>query len=160
MRHQKHGEGALTPVFLSEREAELAKLLLRKIGEGGEGEPQARLTDEQLYDLACHIYGARRERSKFLPESLFAEPAWDMLLMLFCSQGRGERLYVSSLCGSAGVPPTTALRWISSLAGAGLVEKKSHGVDGRMIIVSLSAEGHRRLTEYLRHVAKKYFPPV
>jgi len=67
------------------------------------------------------IFHARWARARYLPEILFSEPAWDMLLDLFRCELRGRRLSTSDLCLAAGVPGTTALRWISTMVQYGLV---------------------------------------
>src|SRR5437762_3206264 len=48
------------------------------------------------------ILRARRSRDRFFDASLFADPAWDMLLELYLAELLGERrLSVGSLCQSA-----------------------------------------------------------
>jgi len=58
------------------------------------------------------VIRARRARAQFFEATLFADPAWDMLLELFASELGTERMSVTALCAGAAVPPTTALRWI------------------------------------------------
>lgn len=50
----------------------------------------------------------RRLRATLQPASLFAQPVLDMLLELLECQLRGQRISVSSLYMSAGVPAATA----------------------------------------------------
>jgi hypothetical protein len=57
------------------------------------------------------VIRARRLRSRFFSEELFADPAWDMLLDLLQAEISHLRVPVSSLCIAAAVPATTALRW-------------------------------------------------
>jgi DNA-binding MarR family transcriptional regulator len=45
---------------------------------------------------------------------------------------------VSSLCIGSAVPATTALRWIKSLEGKGLIVRTPDPYDGRRIFISLS----------------------
>lgn len=84
------------------------------------------------------IIRARRTRSHFLDGDLFADPAWDMLLDLFAARLEGCRVSVSSLCGAADVPPTTALRWISGLQARGYVRRVPDEQDARRIFVELT----------------------
>ena len=65
------------------------------------------------------IVRARRLRSRFFDEELFADPAWDMLLDLLHAEISQHRVPVSSLCIAAAVPATTALRWIKTMTDAG-----------------------------------------
>jgi len=79
--------------------------------------------------------------------NFFGEPAWDMLLALYCLPSRGEVLGVSSLGYAADVPPTTALRWQKTLFDDGLIERGP--VDGRIQLVRLSSKGRMLLERYL-----------
>jgi hypothetical protein len=58
------------------------------------------------------VIQARRLRSRYFSEELFADPAWDMLLDLLQAEIAHLRVPVSSLCIAAAVPATTALRWL------------------------------------------------
>lgn len=69
---------------------------------------------------------ARRTRERLLPEGLFADPAWDILLDLTLARLDGRQTPVSSLCIAAAVPTTTALRWIKTLLDRGLIERRRH----------------------------------
>ena len=86
--------------------------------------PHGKLTDEKLATIAMSIYRARRRRSKFFEASLFAEPAWDMLLDLFVACVRGRKVSVTSLCRAAEVSDATGLRWIDMLEGKSLVRRR------------------------------------
>ncbi len=81
---------------------------------------------------------ARRMRDQFFQPALFADPAWDMLLDLFAARLEHARVSVSSLCIAAAVPPTTALRWISTLSEAGLIEREADPLDKRRAFIGLS----------------------
>lgn len=91
---------------------------------------------------------ARRDRTKFFPENLFADPAWDMLLELYAAQLCQHRLSVSSLCAGSGVPPTTALRWITTVEKNGLLTRSSDPLDGRRVFVQLSEKGADAMSSY------------
>lgn len=99
-------------------------------------------------EVVRSIINARAERQKFLPENLFAEPAWDMLLDLYLGDILGKRISVSSLCTASNVPASTALRWIRSLGHAGLVDREGDHFDGRRYYVSLSEAGLARMDAY------------
>lgn len=94
------------------------------------------ITAAQVRDLLR----ARRIRSDFLPGDLFADPAWDMLLDLLASQLERDQVSVSSLCIAAGVPPTTALRWLRTLTDKGLVIRHADPHDGRRVFISLAQD--------------------
>lgn len=112
----------------------------------------------ETYGLACRIYAARRERRHFFPEGLFADPAWDMLLILYGAEGRGEFLSVSSLCISADVPQTTALRWVGVLQEAGLVTREKHEADGRSYLVKLTDLARDKMEDCLARMGERQIP--
>lgn len=84
------------------------------------------------------VIRARRLRSQFFGEDLFADPAWDMLLDLFAATLENRRVSVSSLCIAAAVPPTTALRWIGTLHDVGLFERQADPHDRRRAYIGLT----------------------
>jgi DNA-binding MarR family transcriptional regulator len=101
------------------------------------------------------IVHARRARARYLPEDLFAEPAWDMLLDLLRCELRGRRLSTSDLCLAAGVPGTTALRWISTMVQRGLIIREPDERDGRRIFITLAPEASASLRRYFAEVIEK-----
>nr|WP_245196690.1 hypothetical protein [Sphingomonas jejuensis] len=90
----------------------------------------------------------RRLREQFFDSSLFADPAWDMLLDLMAARVEGRQVAVSSLCIAAAVPPTTALRWIGTMTEAGLLIRRSDPVDRRRIFMVLSNEAAAGVAGY------------
>ena len=98
------------------------------------------------------IFHARRARSRYLPEELFAEPAWDMLLDLLRCELRGRRLSTSDLCLAAGVPGTTALRWISAMVQKGVLIREPDRHDGRRVFIKLAPDASAALRRYFAEV--------
>ena len=68
-----------------------------------------------LIAAAKKILISRRSRSQFFDESIFSEPAWDMLLALYITEVSEARHSIARLTEFAGAAPTTSLRWISHL---------------------------------------------
>jgi DNA-binding transcriptional ArsR family regulator len=97
---------------------------------------------------------ARRMRDPFFPGGLFADPAWDMLLDLFAARLEGSSVSVSSLCIASAVPPTTALRWITTLTDAGLVMRREDPSDRRRAFIILTARGVAGMEGYGQAMAK------
>jgi DNA-binding MarR family transcriptional regulator len=93
---------------------------------------------DRLAMFARFILTMRRSRESALPLIEFGEPAWDMLLDLYVQHVEGHKVSVSSLCTAAAVPPTTALRWIDAMAGAGHFVRRPDPQDGRRVHVSLA----------------------
>lgn len=85
----------------------------------------------------CYLR-ARRLREGLFPEGIFADPAWDMLLHLYACKLDGAKIGVSNACVAAGVPPTTALRWVDRLEECGLLERRPDPADSRRIYVELT----------------------
>jgi DNA-binding MarR family transcriptional regulator len=109
---------------------------------------------EQLGNLAMQIYTARRARDRVLAGELFGEPAWDMLLALFCLPSRGERLSLTALSLAANVPQSTGHRWQRILAEHGLIEQLPDQRDGRRQFVSLTDRGRSLLEDYLMRLLR------
>lgn len=103
--------------------------------------------------LVRRIIRQRQLRARFLDNDLFADPAWDMLLDLTASRLEGKRVSVTSLCIAAGVPPTTALRWIGQMVEAGLFVRLSDGTDRRRAFIDLSDKGVQSMSRYFAEIA-------
>jgi hypothetical protein len=101
-----------------------------------------------------HVIRARRLRSRFFPEELFADPAWDMLLDLLQAEIAQLRVPVSSLCIAAAVPATTALRWLKALVSQGVFIRRADPHDGRRVFVELAPEASRALRRYFAEVGQ------
>ncbi len=98
------------------------------------------------------VIRARRLRSRYFPEELFADPAWDMLLDLLQAEISQLRVPVSSLCIAAAVPATTALRWLKTLVQQGLFVRRADPHDGRRVFVELAPDTSNALRRYFADV--------
>lgn len=98
--------------------------------------------------LAKQHYEHRRRRDRFLPSSLFGEPAWDILLILYWAQKVQQRMSVSSVSASAAAPQTTALRHIENLCASGIIARERHPTDGRVSWLSLTETAERKMDDY------------
>lgn len=94
------------------------------------------------------IIRARRLRSRYFAEELFADPAWDMLLDLLQAESSNLRVPVSSLCIAAAVPATTALRWLKTMVHEGLFVRRADPHDGRRVFVELAPQTSQALRRY------------
>jgi DNA-binding MarR family transcriptional regulator len=102
-----------------------------------------------LPELAREILRDRRRRSKIFNPSMFGEPAWDMLLILYASMTDVPRLSVGRLSSLSGAPPTTALRWLDYLEMDRLVVREANPDDRRSDFVSLTDKGRSAMEQYL-----------
>ncbi len=137
----------------------------RQSGEGGE-----RLSDKKrdFRGVSAFASGARpalpkaaivrkiiqhrQDRARFFDGELFADPAWDMLLDLTAADSEGQQVCVSSLCIAAGVPATTALRWIRQMVEQGIFTRVEDENDKRRAFIALS--------ENSRHAMARYFASI
>jgi hypothetical protein len=102
-----------------------------------------------LGDMALKAYRDRRRRAEvFGDETLFGEPAWDILLDLFVAGEKGKRVAVTSACIGSGVPSTTALRWLNVLELRGLVEREDDNADARRSFVRLTSKARGLMVDY------------
>jgi DNA-binding MarR family transcriptional regulator len=106
-------------------------------------------SDVALVDVAKRLYELRKVRDALLGKALFSEPAWDILLDLFISDHQGRRLSVSAVCIGARAPSATALRYLTLLQEADLIERTRDQCDGRRSHVQLTALGRRRMVGLL-----------
>ncbi|WP_082466455.1 winged helix DNA-binding protein [Sphingomonas sp. Leaf38] len=107
------------------------------------------LPQAQLAQIAKRLYEVRQMRADILGDALFSEPAWDILLDLFISEHEERQLSVSAVCIGARSPSATALRYLSMLQDAGLVDRTRDERDGRRSHVRLTTQGRRRMAMLL-----------
>lgn len=100
--------------------------------------------------LVRRMIKLRRDRDRYFPAEIFADPAWDMLLDLTAARLEGKRVPVSSLCIAAAVPTTTALRWIRSLTEAGLLDRYTDPSDARRSHIEIAEPAAASMLAYLR----------
>lgn len=100
------------------------------------------------------VIRARRLRSRYFPDDLFADPAWDMLLDLLQAEIAQLRVPVSSLCIAAAVPATTALRWLKTMTQQGLFLRRADPHDGRRVFVELAPKASLALRRYFSDIGQ------
>ena len=114
----------------------------------GSGPPHPGPSSAQLKELLK----ARRARANFFGPHLFANPAWDILLLAYVSQLDEERLLVSTLLRTSLVPATTTLRWVKALEQDGWLEHTDDLLEGTKSFLKLSAAGKATIERYLASV--------
>jgi DNA-binding MarR family transcriptional regulator len=105
-------------------------------------------------DMVRTVIRARRLRSRYFEEDMFADPAWDMLLDLLQAEITQLRVPVSSLCIAAAVPATTALRWLKTMTLQGMFLRRADPHDGRRVFVELAPQASQALRRYFADAGK------
>lgn len=101
-----------------------------------------------LIERARRTYVDRARRARIFNDGMFGEPAWDMLLALYVTD-TGQRHTVSGLISLAGVPYTTAQRWLDFLEKKEeLVARRPSATDGRVFIIELTEKARDALDLY------------
>ncbi|MEO7601781.1 MAG: MarR family winged helix-turn-helix transcriptional regulator [Sphingomicrobium sp.] len=143
---------------LSEEVNRIATMLAR-LSAGPDTTPRAILPTEGdvppvSIDTVRKVIRARRLRTRFFREELFADPAWDMLLDLLQAELAQLRVPVSSLCIAAAVPATTALRWLKTMVAEGIFVRRSDPHDGRRVFVELGPDTRNAMHRYFAEVER------
>ena len=105
-------------------------------------------------EVVRSVIRARRLRTRYFPDDMFADPAWDMLLDLLQAEIAQLRVPVSSLCIAAAVPATTALRWLKTMTEQGVFIRRADPHDGRRVFVELAPDTSKALRRYFAEVGK------
>lgn len=101
-----------------------------------------------LQERARRTYVGRARRSQIFNKQMFGEAAWDMLLALYATDQSGALHTVSGLVNLAGVPPTSALRWLKFLEQEELVSRHPSALDGRVFRIKLTDKARELLDAY------------
>jgi DNA-binding MarR family transcriptional regulator len=145
--HERPAAAPREPVA-AQRLYELTEELGRLVGEIAQAglPPAAPALDSEF---VRSLIRERQRRSAAFGADLFANPVWDMMLDLLAARLEGRAVRTSSLCIAAGVPGTTALRWIRELTERGLFVRVPDPLDGRGILIELSNDAAERLLAHL-----------
>lgn len=149
-------------VSLTERDVRDVARLLQLISDGPAGvnflspdnESQRRSSAEppprdELVNRARSVVHTRRLRARHFSRAMFAEPAWDMLLLLYLADSAQERQTIGQLAEGIETPLTTVLRWVGYLEKEHLVERQDHPTDRRIVFIGLTNKGRTALETYL-----------
>lgn len=104
---------------------------------------------QALAARAAREFLDRQTRKKSFDLDIFGEPGWDMLLYLFVKKVEKQRARTTQVTGAAGVPTSTAFRYLSILEDAGLIETDVCANDNRVKFVTLTVDGMVRMSQCL-----------
>lgn len=111
-----------------------------------------------LLSLARRIAAGHAAMADFFDPSLFVDPATNIVLRLFIDQQDDRTTTSGECCAAAGVPRTTALRWINLLSGRGLIEMYEKPNDRRSTMLRLTPSGLEIVNGWLLRM-KEIFRP-
>jgi DNA-binding MarR family transcriptional regulator len=141
-------------VTLSSEEVRQAVHLLQRLTAPTPSESDGSVAESRnaLSSVARFSLAVRQERNQHFSPAMFGEPAWDLLLALYVEQAENETPTASMLAKAAGIPITTALRWMDYLEEKRLIERERSSFDRRVSTVTLSESGRIRLEGYFAEV--------
>lgn len=119
----------------------------------GAADPEER--DRQRTATLKSMLHSRKLRSELLPQEIFGDPAWFMLLELALIERSGKTTSVSGLSMSAHTSQATALRRIQDMVEADLIVRHEDSRDRRRSYVALSPNAHERLNRLLDRIAEE-----
>ncbi|MCT2398083.1 MarR family winged helix-turn-helix transcriptional regulator [Novosphingobium mangrovi (ex Huang et al. 2023)] len=96
-------------------------------------------------NIAEILFKIRRKRDEVLGSGIFHDPAWDILLSLYCAEADQKPIHISSACLAAGVPASTGARWAAILIQNGHVEQHNDPADAGQSLLSLTPSARKAL---------------
>jgi DNA-binding MarR family transcriptional regulator len=150
-------DDAESTIIVSESDARDAVRLLglltdaldKKDEEVADSNSPGQISRYELRLRARVVINSRRHRFRFFKRSMFGEPAWDMLLVLYITEPAEGSQSISRLAELVETPLSTAVRWIDYLEREKLVEREPHPTDKRVIFIRLSEKGREQIDGYL-----------
>jgi DNA-binding MarR family transcriptional regulator len=140
-------------IRISDEDFASIERVLAKIVEAKAENSEKALGSDRLQRVARVLLAIRRRRSDYLHAAMFGEPAYDMLIGLYVAKNSGEPVTVARLSEIAGVPLSSAARWLEYLAAKRLVSREPHPNDRRALLIQLTEQGRQALEGLFRAVA-------
>ena len=106
------------------------------------------VSKQSLLGKAKQLIASRRRREDIFGRTMFGEPAWDMLLLLY-ARDASARQTIGRLSNLSGTTKSTTLRWIDYLEQEQLVRREAHPTDRRAAFVQLTDKGRDAVELYL-----------
>jgi hypothetical protein len=98
---------------------------------------------------ASALLAERRRRDTTLPNELFGEPVWDLMLSLFVAQKTGQDVHQTEAIRFARVADTTGLRLMEQLVSAGILVRTRRSGNRKDWSIRLSADCEAKLESFL-----------
>jgi DNA-binding MarR family transcriptional regulator len=136
-------------IKLSSEDIASVRRVLSHLDDRVDSHPTPPAHGDHLKTIAVRMLELRRSRTEFLNRAMLGEPAYEMLLRLYVS---AEPLTAARLADLAGVPHSSAVRWIDYLASKDLVTRDRHPRDRRATVIDLTLKGKETLDALLRMI--------
>ena len=95
------------------------------------------------------LLAARKRCHSLLDSDLLFDPAWWMLVDLYCAELKGKKLSVTAVTIGSGVPDTTALRYLRVLEERGYIQRVPDENDKRRLFVTISRPIFKAMSDYM-----------
>lgn len=104
----------------------------------------------QLIERVKSEVRRRKLRCELLnvPQDMFSMPAWEILMELFLAELLGQKNNVSTVGIEAGIPQSTAQRWLVLLERRNLVRRRRDLLDRRRQWIGLTPQAYKALCRY------------
>jgi DNA-binding MarR family transcriptional regulator len=100
--------------------------------------------------IVSRVVEGRLKRREFFSSDLFADAAWDVLLILFLAQLEERDAGMRDLRFSSPVPASTMKRWVRKLELEGWIRQKGDPSDPACRLLELSGAGTRAMQAWLK----------
>jgi DNA-binding MarR family transcriptional regulator len=141
-------------INLSESDVEAAVRLLELLtARSTERESDVGASRHELIQAGRELFRLRVLRNNIFPAAMFGEPAWDILLALYCGLD-GQRPSITTLTDLIKTPTTSVTRWVDYLEAQRLVTRVPCPFDRRVALVELTEKARANLDWYLSQTVK------
>jgi DNA-binding MarR family transcriptional regulator len=151
--HQAAPDSSQRSIHLSKSDVEAAVRLLELLTTRSTEENEAEASRHELIQAGRDLLRFRALRSDILPSPMFGEPAWDILLILYCGLD-GQRPSITALADLIKTPTTSVIRWVGYLEAQCLVTRVPCPFDRRVALVELTEKATASLDWYLSQTVK------
>ena len=141
-------------VILSGKDLDDAERLMKLLARPEPDDPTPGIGRSGLIEASRAELERRRRRADFLPDGMFGEPAWEILLLLYNEQ-QGARFTIARLAASLEQPPTSTLRWLNYLQDRQFVIREEHPTDQRSVFLKLTPTAVEALDRYFSETITK-----
>ena len=112
----------------------------------------------ELLRFACALRSSYAARTGPFPCELFGEPAWDLVLLAYCSPRDGTNLSAAKLIEDSGGFRQIALRWMVRLFEDGILVRTNDDWNSDSLSVALSRCAQDKLESWLRRMIECLAP--